>query len=120
MITNAIHVPHLTAQEYERLAYLAEELAEAGAAIGKILRHGYNSYDPTNPNVEIDPDGDAHPNNRSDLHTECGHVLAALQMMINSRDIYNIDLHIAKDKKLASVKKWMHYQADYVFQKGDL
>lgn len=37
----------LTPAEAERLFYLLEKLGEAQQAIGKILRHGYESYDPT-------------------------------------------------------------------------
>ena len=33
--------------EAERLAILLEEFGEAQQAVGKILRHGYESYDPS-------------------------------------------------------------------------
>lgn len=36
----------LTPAETERLAYLMEECAEVIQIIGKIQRHGYNSYNP--------------------------------------------------------------------------
>jgi hypothetical protein len=53
----------LTPAQLERLAFLSEELGEAQQAIGKIVRHGYDSYNPlvlTNSN------------NREDLEKEIG------------------------------------------------
>ena len=41
----------LTLAEAERLAMLAEECAEVIAIIGKILRHGYDSYHPDAPAI---------------------------------------------------------------------
>lgn len=38
----------LTPGETERLAMLAEECAEVVQIVGKILRHGYDSYHPEN------------------------------------------------------------------------
>lgn len=43
------HHNRLTPAEAERLAMLAEECAEVIQAIGKILRHGYDSYHPLDP-----------------------------------------------------------------------
>ena len=40
------HFNGLTAAQAERLAMLAEECGEVIQAIGKILRHGYDSYHP--------------------------------------------------------------------------
>ena len=39
----------LTPAEAERLAMLAEECAEVIQIVGKILRHGYDSYHPADP-----------------------------------------------------------------------
>lgn len=41
----------LRPDQTERLAMLAEECAEIIQVIGKILRHGYDSYHPDSPNV---------------------------------------------------------------------
>ena len=41
--------PDLTPAEAERLAMLAEECAEVIQIVGKILRHGYDSYHPADP-----------------------------------------------------------------------
>jgi hypothetical protein len=43
------HFNRLTPAEAERLALLLEELGEAQQIIGKILRHGYESYHPDDP-----------------------------------------------------------------------
>lgn len=43
------HFNGLTPAEAERLALLSEELGEAQQAIGKILRHGYDSSNPVDP-----------------------------------------------------------------------
>ena len=40
----------LTDAEAERLAMLAEEAGEIVQIVGKILRHGYESYHPDDPN----------------------------------------------------------------------
>ena len=45
------HFNRLTPAEAERLAMLAEECADAIQVIGKILRHGYDSHHPNEPNV---------------------------------------------------------------------
>ena len=43
------HFNQLTPAEAERLAMLAEECGEVIQVIGKILRHGYDSYHPNDP-----------------------------------------------------------------------
>jgi len=58
---------------------LAEECGEVIQVIGKILRHGYDS---THPN---DPEGDT---NRALLENELGDLNAALQLMTEAKDIY--------------------------------
>jgi len=45
------HFNQLTPAEAERLAMLAEECGEVIQVIGKILRHGYDSYHPVNPSA---------------------------------------------------------------------
>jgi NTP pyrophosphatase (non-canonical NTP hydrolase) len=41
----------LTDAQAERLAMLAEECGEVIQIVGKILRHGYNSFHPNDPTV---------------------------------------------------------------------
>lgn len=92
----------LTPAEAERLALLAEELGEAIQAIGKILRHGYESCHPDNING---------PDNRSDLEREIGDIAAALHYMTilsNDLDEINIDEHMRR--KIKNVKQYLHHQ----------
>lgn len=111
--------PHLSPAQVERLAYMAGELAEAQQAIAKILRHGYFSYDPTNPNVVCDRDGEHHPDNKDDLETEIGHVLAGIHMLVAGGDLVNIQIHTSKRKKLSSVLKWLHHQSANIIVHAD-
>lgn len=91
----------LTPAEAERLALLLEELGEAQQAIGKILRHGYERYN---------PDLDGGPTNRVALTVELGDVLAAMKMLAAKRDIpWKIVAGRASFKRL-KVKKYLHHQ----------
>lgn len=45
------HFNKLSPAQAERLAMLAEECGEVIQVIGKILRHGYDSYHPADPTV---------------------------------------------------------------------
>jgi hypothetical protein len=68
----------LTDAEVERLAILSEELGEAQQCIGKILRHGYESYNPVvNTNLT----------NRRELEREIGDVQAAIDMLFAENDV---------------------------------
>lgn len=49
MTTAADHFNQLDPAEAERLAILSEEMGEALQIVGKILRHGYHSYNPLKP-----------------------------------------------------------------------
>lgn len=60
------HFNRLTPAEAERLALLAEECGEVIQAIGKVLRHGFESTHP-----------DGGPTNRESLERECGDVYHA-------------------------------------------
>ncbi len=67
----ADHFNGLTPAQAERLAMLAEECGEVIQMVGKILRHGYDSYHPVNPRVS----------NRDLLAKELRDVNAVLQAM---------------------------------------
>ena len=60
----------LTPAEAERLALLSEECAEVIMAIGKILRHGFESRHPNGG-----------PTNRQTLERECGDLRHAVLLM---------------------------------------
>ena len=67
----------LTDAEAERLALLLEEMGEAIQIIGKIQRHGYESFNPnTGP-----------PDNRALLEKELGDVFHAVERMIWADDL---------------------------------
>lgn len=86
--------------EAERLALLMEELGEAQQAIGKILRHGYASY---NPNVSGGMD------NRMSLECELGDVKAAIELMVQNEDVDLDSIDEAMRSKLQKVNRYLHH-----------
>jgi hypothetical protein len=88
-------INNLTNAESERLAILTEELGEALQSVGKILRHGYESFDPTNQ---------YHKGNRNDLVVELKDVVQAINLLIDAGDI-QLDLN-----SIPKIKKYTHYQ----------
>lgn len=82
------HYNSLSPAEAERLAILMEEMAEAQHIIGKILRHGYESYHPDKPDVD----------NRQLLERELGDVQEAVLCMAKAGDVHSatIDEHANK------------------------
>ena len=92
-------IPGLNAAELERLALLLEELGEAQQAIGKILRHGYESRHPS---------GGA--TNRVSLEAELGDVCAAIALMCEAGDLRDDSLQVAAVDKLGRVDRYLHHQ----------
>lgn len=91
----------LSDAQLERLAILSEELGEAQQCIGKILRHGYESYNPL---------ADHGTNNRGDLQRELGDVKFAIQMLEDAGDVSGFAISERTAKKSQTIKKWLHYQ----------
>ena len=89
---------NLSDGQAERLAWLLEELGEAQQAVGKILRHGYHSYDPTNP---------AHLGNKADLERELKDVIKAINYMSQKFDINHI---ILDSYDMPIMMKYSHHQ----------
>lgn len=93
----------LTPSEAERLALLLEELGEAQQAIGKILRHGYDSRHPNGG-----------PNNKQNLEKELGDVMAAMDLLCGEHeeipDLSNNSIQAARFNKHESCKQYMHHQ----------
>lgn len=87
----------LTDAQAERLYILSEELGEAQQAIGKILRHGYES-------------GWNGSYNRDDLEKELGHVYYAISMLRYSEDIDNWKIIENAAYKAQSIKPFLHHQ----------
>lgn len=92
-------MPNLTPAELERLALLVEEMGEAHQAIGKIMRHGYESRHP-----------DGGPTNREALERELGDVDAAVSMLCNSGDLRKYEIAQRELQKSQSVKRYLHHQ----------
>jgi NTP pyrophosphatase (non-canonical NTP hydrolase) len=92
----------LTPAEAERLDYLTEELGEVLQAIGKIKRHGYNSFDPTDP--------DHLGNNRNDLERELEDVIKAIVLMQFNGDIRDIVDTDCWDFEYLRNKRYFHHQ----------
>jgi NTP pyrophosphatase (non-canonical NTP hydrolase) len=87
--------------EVERLAILAEEMEEAIQAIGKILRHGYDS---THPN--------GGPTNKESLEKELGDVSWAMIYACSKGDLSKEKIHAWADAKAENVKPYLHEQLD--------
>lgn len=109
------HFNNLTPAEAERLAYLSEECAEVIQIIGKILRHGYESRDPTKavPTFDDNRGGqtgyrNTSPTNRATLERELGDVQRAVAMLCVSGDLNaaRIGEIVAK----GAPSKYMHHQ----------
>lgn len=83
----------------ERLAILSEELGEAQQAIGKILRHGWES---THPN---DPQG---PSNRKLLERELGDVFAAVTLLARANDIAITVIELRERDKFHKIQPYLH------------
>lgn len=90
----------LSAAARERLVLLMEECAEVQQVIGKILRHGYESYHPDTPEVT----------NRMLLERELGDVGCALTMMMSSGDVDAFKITEAATSKTERVKQYLHFQ----------
>lgn len=89
----------LSQAEVERLALLMEEAAEVQQIIGKILRHGYESYHPDNVNVS----------NRQLLEKEVGDLLAAISISRTAGDFSLQSVLDAFKSKMKRVGQYLHF-----------
>lgn len=88
----------LTDAQRELLALLLEELGESQQAIGKILRHGYESRHPNGG-----------PTNRETLNAEIGDVMAAVEMLHAAGDLsLDVIFRFCGEKK-KRVGKYLHF-----------
>ena len=91
----------MTPEEHERLAVLSEELGEVQQIIGKILRHGYDSYNPNETSVRT---------NREKLEIELGDIMCAIDLMGDENsDIDLIKIDRQRTKKREKLNKWLHH-----------
>ena len=95
------HFNGLTEAEQERLSVLLEELGEAQQCIGKILRHGYESYNPV---------VDTGMTNRRELERELGDIYAAILMLAWSKDVNYCGVLTREVEKRKSIRRWLHHQ----------
>jgi len=90
----AEHFNKLTPAEAERLAMLAEEAGEIVQMVGKILRHGYESYHPNDCDKTT---------NRILLMSEIKDLIGVVGGMAQANDLPLIeegDIEFAWDRKL--------------------
>jgi len=95
---------NLTPAQHERLAILSEECGEVVQAIGKILRHGVDSYSPNDPN---------RTSNLVLLETELFDVLATINAMVAEGDLEQVLLANENERTQAAwekKKRYAHYQ----------
>lgn len=94
------HFNQLTPAQLERLALLAEECAGVIQVVGKIIRHGYNSYHPkdgTMTNVDY-------------LEKELGNVTYAVNAMAAAGDIEINTVNLNSADKAVRVQQYLHHQ----------
>jgi len=89
----------LSEAEEERAALFIEENGEGLQAIGKVIRHGYESFNP------FDPDKIT---NRTTLTKEVGDMLIAIELMLSAGDIdpYILMHHIRQ--KVNKMRPYIH------------
>lgn len=97
------HFNQLSPDEAERLALLVEEMGEAQQAIGKILRHGYESRHP-----------DGGPTNREMLERELGDVESSGEMLKNHGDLNPESVAKYRWIKGYKVYQYLHHHEEFV------
>jgi hypothetical protein len=90
----------LTPAETERLAILMEECAEVQQIVGKILRHGYESYDPTKDNPF---------DNRGLLELELGDLKHIVFQMQQVGDVNSGAIHLRVRNRSNRINKYTHH-----------
>jgi NTP pyrophosphatase (non-canonical NTP hydrolase) len=97
----------LSDAELERLAILSEEMGEAQQAIGKIIRHGYESFDPTkSEEMFIETEG----TNRRWLEKELGDVRWAIGLLCAAGDVEHGNILKRRDQKGDRAQPYLHHQ----------
>lgn len=91
----------LSPAEVERLALLAEEMGEAIQVVGKVLRHGYESHNPNDPERKT---------NRKLLMHELGDVRHSVDRMCDADDVSKQIIGVRAHLKGQRVKQYLHHQ----------
>lgn len=89
----------LSPAQIERLVLLQEELAESIQAVSKILRHGYESYNPARVSAS----------NRLHLQEELGHVQNSISMLVTAGDLQRPDIDAQQIIKARTVRHYLHH-----------
>jgi hypothetical protein len=95
------HFNRLTPAQLERLTLVVEECAEVQQIIGKILRHGYESYHPDN----------THDDNRALLEIEMGDLNFAMDLLVQT-DLSTWNVRKAAIDKSQRVGQYLHHNFD--------
>ena len=98
----------LSPAEAERLHMLIEELGEAQQAAAKVLRHGYNAFDPARPTCT----------NRDDLVAELGDVTASIWFLQRAGDVGHDEVRLKALEKSARVAKYTYHQPERLKEYG--
>lgn len=96
------HFNNLDESELERLALLFEDCSEIIHIVGKIIRHGYQSTDPTKKVKE-------RVTNRALLQNEIGQLQWTVQHMIKQGDLYEGSIEHTRDTRKEKVVKYLHH-----------
>lgn len=91
----------LSPAEVERLALLAEEMGESIQVVGKILRHGYESFNPDDPKRTT---------NRQLLTHELGDVRHSVDRLCDADDLSKQNIGVRAHMKSQRVGKYLHHQ----------
>lgn len=92
-----VHFNQLRPGELERLALVMEECGEVIQAIGKVMRHGYNSCHPT-----------TYRENREILERELGDLAFAMDLLAE-RDLRYDNVQRAAYDKADRVQQFLHH-----------
>jgi NTP pyrophosphatase (non-canonical NTP hydrolase) len=90
--------------ELERLALLSEECGEVVKIIGKIIRHGYESFNPFD---------EGETTNRDLLKSELGDVLFAMRLMSANHDVDETIIQAYSNHKAVRIGKYLHEEHTY-------
>lgn len=88
--------------DIEMLALLSEECGEIIQAVGKILRHGYNSYNPLLPSEK-------RISNKGQLEKEIAHLDVAVLMLQNHKRIDRREIQSEMNTKRVTINNWLHH-----------
>lgn len=98
LLSSESNFNRLTPAQTELLSLLAEECGELVQAIGKVLRHGMNSYHPDTKLI-----------NRVALEHEMGDVRAAMIMLCDAGMVSKVNVHAQADYKRERVGIYLHH-----------